>query len=269
MARNGTYGDHLTLQAAADLFNVEFIVVSSLGPDATTVISPLNSVPISSFYIGHFAEGDGEHYVALRNDAIWQECCMEERAAEPEVLPNSENNAPHEPSYSLFETCTVTSEVAAEESYVQEKIDEVTLDQESQASTLPPTSPILPNQCGSSFVGSEAVLNQDILEEIIKKTLAVFPYMRQSLRVVSRFFRETVDKQPPPKVYIPELNNIADIRRVSMRKIMLLKGKASGAVIRLREIINHVKWASAWISFIAAGNGWFGVLSIFWKNQKK
>lgn len=185
MARNGTYGDHLTLQAAADLFNVEFIVVSSLGPDATTVISPLNSVPISSFYIGHFAEGDGEHYVALRNDTIWQERCMEERAAEPEVLPNSENNAPHEPSYSLFETCTVTSEVAAEESYVQEKIDEVTLDQESQASTLPPTSPILPNQCGSSFVGSEAVLNQDILEEIIKKTLAMFPYMKQSLRVVS------------------------------------------------------------------------------------
>ena len=63
MAKNGTFGDHLTLQAAADHFNVEFNVISSLGPAATTVISPQNSVPISSFYIGHFAEGDGEHYV--------------------------------------------------------------------------------------------------------------------------------------------------------------------------------------------------------------
>lgn len=50
MARNGTFGNHLTLQAAADLFNVEFIAISSLGPSATTIISPLNSVPISSFY---------------------------------------------------------------------------------------------------------------------------------------------------------------------------------------------------------------------------
>ena len=81
MAKNGTFDDHLTLQAAEDLFNVGFNVISFLGPAATTVISPQNSVPISTFYIGHFAEGDGEHYVALQNDAMWQEH-MEERAAE-------------------------------------------------------------------------------------------------------------------------------------------------------------------------------------------
>lgn len=83
-----TFAYHLTLQAAADLFNVEFNVISSLGPAATTVISPQNSVPISSFYIGHFAEGDSEHYVALQNDAMWQER-MEERAAESDEVPES------------------------------------------------------------------------------------------------------------------------------------------------------------------------------------
>ena len=100
----------------------------------------------------------------------------------------------------------------------------------------------------SSFLGSPGqapVLNQDVLEHIIIQTLAMFPYMRQPLRVASRFFREIVGKEPLPKIYIPEINNIADIRHVSMRKIMLMKGKASGVVIRLREIINHVKWASA------------------------
>ena len=32
MEQDGTHGDHLTLQAAEDLYNVEFIVISSLGP---------------------------------------------------------------------------------------------------------------------------------------------------------------------------------------------------------------------------------------------
>ena len=40
----------------------------------------------------------------------------------------------------------------------------------------------------------------------------------------------------------------------TMRTIMFLKGKAGGAVIW------HVKWASAWISFMAVGHGWYGVL---------
>ena len=34
-----------------------------------------------------------------------------------------------------------------------------------------------------------------------------------------------------------------------------LKGKCSGAVIRLREIINSFKWALAWLSFKAVGLG--------------
>ena len=71
MARDGAYGDHLTLQVAADLLNVEFIVISSLGPAATTIISPTDSLPLCSFHIVHFAEGDGEHYVGLQNDPIW------------------------------------------------------------------------------------------------------------------------------------------------------------------------------------------------------
>ena len=72
MAQDGTYGDHLTLQVAADLYNVDFTVISSLGPSATTIISPLQSLPLDSFHIGHFAEGDGEHYVKLQNDPVYQ-----------------------------------------------------------------------------------------------------------------------------------------------------------------------------------------------------
>ena len=124
----------------------------------------------------------------------------------------------------------------------------------------------------SSLLGSAdqaPVLNQDVLEHIIIQMLTMFPYMQQPLWVVSRFFREIVDKEPLPKIFIPEINNIANIRHVSMPKIMLMKGKASIVVIWLHEIINHVKWASAWLSFIASGLGWYSNLRIYWKNQKK
>ena len=70
MAKNGTYGDQITLQAAADLYNIEIVVVSTLGPDATAVISPSSSIPTSRVQLGHYAEPRrtlhmcGEHSVA-------------------------------------------------------------------------------------------------------------------------------------------------------------------------------------------------------------
>lgn len=67
MAQHGTYGDHITLQRASQIFNVQFVVVSTLGLDATSVISPsgcyCESLPL--LVLGHFAEGHGEHYVSL------------------------------------------------------------------------------------------------------------------------------------------------------------------------------------------------------------
>ena len=65
MSENRVYRDHITLQAIANIHNVELIVISSLGPDAQTVISPQHSTPIVSLTLGHFAEDHGAHYVCL------------------------------------------------------------------------------------------------------------------------------------------------------------------------------------------------------------
>ena len=65
MARNSTYGDQLTLQAVANLCLVELIIISTLGPEATTIISPQNSEPMARLFLGHFSEDDGIHYVNL------------------------------------------------------------------------------------------------------------------------------------------------------------------------------------------------------------
>ena len=118
-----------------------------------------------------------------------------------------------------------------------------------------------------SFRLPARLLNPDVLEEIIRQTLQMYPYTRPSLRAVSTFFKNIVDREPLPQVYIPELNDFTDIRRVSVRKIMRLKGKNSGGIVRLREIINSVQWVSAWLSFIAAGYGWFFITHIYWKQK--
>ena len=105
MAQNGTYEDQLTLQAAAELFNVEILVVSSLGPDAATVISPISTHPTARLLLGHFAEGVGEHYVCLDEDSLLteltgiesnqvQEKCIEEEQHNTEPTDPCQVDAP-------------------------------------------------------------------------------------------------------------------------------------------------------------------------------
>ena len=65
MAQNGKYGDQITLQTRAEIFNIEILVVSSLGPDATAVIAPTSSIPMGQIQLGHFAKGHGEYYLCV------------------------------------------------------------------------------------------------------------------------------------------------------------------------------------------------------------
>ena len=69
MSRNGTFGDHITLQATSNLYNVAFQVLSSNGPGYETTVSPVAATPICTFILGHFAEDDGEHYVCLTDES--------------------------------------------------------------------------------------------------------------------------------------------------------------------------------------------------------
>ena len=68
MDKSGTYGDHVTLQRASVMYNVQFIVLSSIGPHATQIVSPSGrySPELQTLLVlSHFAEGDGKHYVSL------------------------------------------------------------------------------------------------------------------------------------------------------------------------------------------------------------
>jgi len=68
MSPNGTFGDHTTLQAASNLYNVAFQVLSSNGPGYETTVSSVAANPMCTFILGHFAEDDEEHYVCLTDE---------------------------------------------------------------------------------------------------------------------------------------------------------------------------------------------------------
>ena len=67
MGCNGTYGDNTTLIAAAHLFEIQIVVISSLGQQGTRLVSkdPEYMEYMITIFIGHIAEGQGEHYVSL------------------------------------------------------------------------------------------------------------------------------------------------------------------------------------------------------------
>jgi len=60
MSKDGTWGDHLVLLAAANYYRTDIRVISSLGRDV--LISPDRPVNTSPLVLGHIHE---EHYVSL------------------------------------------------------------------------------------------------------------------------------------------------------------------------------------------------------------
>ena len=69
--------------------------VSSIGPLGTRVISPYdrysNSLP--TLVLGHFAEGEGEHYVSLRGP-VQQYLVEEDMEMENDNLESNKEDAP-------------------------------------------------------------------------------------------------------------------------------------------------------------------------------
>ena len=65
MSIDRTFGDEITLRAAAEFFNIEFFIISTLGRAAEATITTQNFTPQGRVYLGHFAENHGEHYTIL------------------------------------------------------------------------------------------------------------------------------------------------------------------------------------------------------------
>ena len=61
------YSNEITLRAISNIFNVEIIIVSTLGQGGRLEIVPENTNPFARITLGHFAEGHREHYMTLED----------------------------------------------------------------------------------------------------------------------------------------------------------------------------------------------------------
>ena len=62
---NGTH--EITLRAISSIFNVEIMIVSTLGQGGRVQIVPENTNPFARFTLGHFTKGHGEYHVTLED----------------------------------------------------------------------------------------------------------------------------------------------------------------------------------------------------------
>ena len=73
MGRDQTYGDEIKLRAIANIFCIGTVIISNLGQQGLNHIRPKDSQPLFLAILGHFAGGQGFHYVVFPefNPTYW------------------------------------------------------------------------------------------------------------------------------------------------------------------------------------------------------
>lgn len=257
MTQNGEYGDHITLQRAAEMFNVQFLVISPLGINASTVVSSSNTYSDTSplLVLGHFAEGQGEHYVSLEgpvssyvqsileNEAemIFSACVDQSDQGEPldnVQLPNPADNVQTDSSMALPQIENQQS--GSQDNDMNRQID----------------MPVLPTE---------------LLSLIVQLTLESDMAMLGVFNRVSHLFKKLAEPFLP-KIYLREaLGKTLELdydndNSISMLKLYKSAGRASGVAIRLKELFcKNSKWMMAWLQLKHISHGQFKIKDIFWK----
>ena len=140
MEVEGSYGDHLTIQRASEIFNVYIVIYSSLGPQGTNVISPNGRFErgLPTMFLGHLAEEQGEHYLSLTNpglDSVDNELNRFRNQTHTDSHPVNTQSPPCAASFDQESTeSTVIPSI-----YQQSPPCAASLDQESTESTVIPS----------------------------------------------------------------------------------------------------------------------------------
>lgn len=245
MASDSTYGDHITLQAFANMFNVKVIIISSLGPEGKVIILPWNSDPIAQVTLGHYAEDQGTHYV-----------CLQEIDASNEINCGEANAYLCDVRESLAQTPQVE--------FVSDKQVRILAEQNVSVDT---------------FSGIEKLPNE-VLEKILRMvihsaSLDIAGYackVYNQLSAVNTRFRDTLTqrcKHLLPQVYISGGVGIDEVDRVvSVRSLLKKYGRHSGLIKEVEQIISNSKWINAWLKLEQLKYGWFLITRIFWRIRK-
>ena len=268
MAQNGEYEDQITLQAVAEIFNIDILVVSSLGPDATAVIAPTSSIPMAQIRLGHFAEGHGEHYVCVEGDFQSDEQGIED--IDHQLLENRPEEEQEPQKSQKSENSSKTHEYK-----LQNYQCERTVKSEVQIRFVP-SSTLITNNLIRSGNNSQNIVSMEILpRELIDMIIKMEVYssglsgpnhicrVDTQIYNVNRLFRACIKKllNRLPRIYFPS----GELGYVSIAKLIRQYGSGSGLLLEIKQIISHPRWNRAWLKLYADANGWFIILKIIWR----
>lgn len=288
MSQDGAYGDQLTLYAAANLYNIDVQIVSSLGAGGQHVFSPSASIATATVYLGHFAENQGEHFVAL-------EPVMSDHDNGEEVLEDITEEYASRTEGNIDMGDTVNDDDCDEEIEQQEGADDlgdVVVEVEESDQPNETALQIIEGgeeQIALQFVPDEDVgslasasnrdccienLPNELLEKIFQMVLissaALFAgnacHSYQSLCGVSTRFRAVTQRltRMLPRVYI---SGGVQSFVISVRSLIKKYGTSSGLIMELKSIISDPKWANAWLEIRKDGYDWCVIKRIFWKKK--
>ena len=224
MARDGTYGDHITLQAAADIYSIEIYVASSLGPDAAIVTSPSASIPIARIHLGHYAEDHREHYVCIDGGVL---------LSDEEQLEEQQQEDEQEVDASAVQELLVSLPIH----FVRDNEDGMVMNGNNDTSNTNRYS--LPNEILDIIIhmaiSSSGFSWPDHICHVYNKLCNVNSRFRAiTQRLVSRL----------PHVYF---SSGGETGIVSVRRLMKQFGPSSGLVLEIQRIISNPKWINAWL----------------------
>ena len=306
MAQDGTYGDQLTLYAAANLYKVEIRIVSSLGEGGQHVFSPSTSISIATVNLGHFAENEGELYVSLEQVMTDNDNCENEIGGSiPEDFSSDiaarerdsnnvegaeiddafnvddrgkEGRSSHDTEIRNGEDDLRDVEIGdsdqTDRKDQNEDINEITDDgEEKMALQFVPDEEVgfLAPKIRTSKIEH---LPNEVLEKIFKLILmssaVLFAgnacHAYQRLGGVNSRFRAVAQNLT---LMLPKvyIPRGVEYHVISVRRIIKEYGPSSGLVIELRRIISNPKWANAWLDIERGEYGWYIIKRIFWKKR--
>ena len=293
MQHSGTYGDHLPLQRTSTIFNVQLMIVSTLGVDATAILSPHGhydeSLPL--LILGHFAEGCGDHHVSL--DGPFRPFIRRIQRAEKQrvllyntgsdAVPDSDhhsnpdsdhhsdpNNYPPGDSSDVLhgDSCDVPygdpNDVLHGDLHTVRYTD---------PDTVPSACPTVPKHifpADPDFIASPN-LPLIVLSTIIQYCLLMDMTMLGTFNRVSNLFRELTLPFLPKKIMrdslVECLNIVTDEDcSISICRLYKAAGRNNGLASNIRQLFSqYARWITAWIVIRHISFGWFHIKDIHWK----
>ena len=264
MAQDHTYGDQLTLYAAANIH-----IISSLGACASHVFHPGLNVPATTLFIGHFAENHGEHYIALNRltqeeniivDVPVESVANHEEKNHTKCHTNDGDRKEGEDDDGVmeYEQNNNVSDYQREKKKKKKKknVDNDYDDNGGDDDNGGPTSE-LPNEILHKIIDFALTGTDSIIITYNSLCQVGEPFKELTMRYICRLPRISYNHRDTAR------NDC-----FSLRKLCKDFGSYSGLVLALKEIIANPRWINAWVELLFAGVGtWFYVTNVWWKGR--